>query len=39
MKRLLTPHEIGYLALFLCSDAARSITAQGYTLDGGWCQV
>ncbi|OAT85595.1 D-beta-hydroxybutyrate dehydrogenase [Desulfotomaculum copahuensis] len=38
-KRLLTPAEIGYLALFLCSDAAASITAQGYTIDGGWSQV
>ncbi|WP_051617925.1 3-hydroxybutyrate dehydrogenase [Desulfofundulus thermocisternus] len=38
-KRLLTPEEIGYLALFLCSDAASSITAQGYTIDGGWSQI
>lgn len=38
-KRLLSPEEIGYLALFLCSDAARSITAQGYTIDGGWSQI
>ncbi len=38
-KRLLTPEEIGYLALFLCSDAAASITAQGYTIDGGWSQI
>ncbi|WP_049804053.1 SDR family oxidoreductase [Desulfosporosinus acidiphilus] len=38
-KRLLTPQEIGYLALYLCSDAAASITAQGYTIDGGWSQV
>lgn len=38
-KRLLTPQEIGYLASFLCSDAAASITAQGYTIDGGWSQV
>lgn len=38
-KRLLKPEEIGYLALFLCSDAASSITAQGYTIDGGWIQI
>lgn len=38
-KRLLSPEEIGCLALFLCSDAASSITAQGYTIDGGWCQI
>lgn len=39
MKRLLSPREIGCLALFLCSDAARAITAQGYTIDAGWSQV
>lgn len=39
MKRLITPEEIGSLALFLCSEAARAITAQGYTIDGGWSQV
>lgn len=38
-KRLLQPEEIGCLALFLCSSAAASITAQGYTIDGGWCQI
>lgn len=38
-KRLLTPEEVGYLTLFLCSEAAGSITAQGYTIDGGWSQV
>lgn len=39
MKRLLEPEEVGFLALFLCSDAAGFITAQGYTIDGGWSQV
>jgi 3-hydroxybutyrate dehydrogenase len=39
MKRLIDPDEVGSLALFLCSDAARSITAQGYTIDGGWSQI
>lgn len=39
MKRLITPEEIGSLALFLCSGAAAAITAQGYTIDGGWSQV
>lgn len=38
-KRLLSPEEIGYLTIFLCSDAASSITAQGYTIDGGWSQI
>src|SRR5579871_5310163 len=36
LKRLLAPEEIASLALFLCSDAAAAITAQGYTMDGGW---
>jgi 3-hydroxybutyrate dehydrogenase len=39
MKRLITPKEIGSLALFLCSESARAITAQGYTIDGGWSQI
>ncbi|HZO91757.1 MAG TPA: 3-hydroxybutyrate dehydrogenase [Chthonomonadaceae bacterium] len=39
LKRLLTPQEVGWLALFLCSDAASAITAQGYTLDGGFSQI
>ena len=39
LKRLLAPEEIAYLALFLCSDARAAITAQGYTIDGGWCQI
>ncbi|MFZ5633160.1 MAG: 3-hydroxybutyrate dehydrogenase [Bacillota bacterium] len=39
MKRLLEPEEVGFLALFLCSDAAGFITAQGYTIDGGWSQI
>lgn len=38
-KRLLQPEEIGYLAAFLCSDAAAGITAQAYTIDGGWIQA
>ncbi len=38
-KRLLRPEEIGYLTLFLCSEAAGGITAQGYTIDGGWIQI
>lgn len=38
-KRLITPEEIGNLALYLCSDSARAITAQGCTIDGGWSQI
>lgn len=39
LKRLIDPDEIAQLVLFLCSDAARSITAQGYTIDGGMTQL
>lgn len=39
MKRLIDPSEIAAYALFLCSDAARSITAQGCTIDAGWSQI
>ena len=39
MKQLIEPAEIAYLALFLCSEAARSITAQGCTIDGGFTQI
>ena len=39
MKRLIDPAEIAAYALFLSSDAARSITAQGCTIDGGLSQV
>ena len=31
-----TPEDIGEMVLFLCSDAARNITASSYTMDGGW---
>ncbi|SEG34908.1 3-hydroxybutyrate dehydrogenase [Marinobacterium lutimaris] len=30
------PSEIGELALFLCSDAARAITGTAMPIDGGW---
>ncbi len=39
MKHLIAPAEIAYLSLFLCSDVARSITAQGYTIDAGMTQI
>ncbi len=39
IKHLIAPDEIASLALFLCSDAARSITAQGYTIDAGLTQI
>lgn len=36
IKRLLEPAEIAELALFLCSDAAASMTGSSYRMDGGW---
>jgi NAD(P)-dependent dehydrogenase (short-subunit alcohol dehydrogenase family) len=34
-KRLFTSEEVSALILFLCSDAARGITGQALSLDGG----
>jgi 3-hydroxybutyrate dehydrogenase len=34
-KRLFTADEVAALVLFLCSDAARGITGQALSLDGG----
>ncbi len=31
-----TPEQIGALAVFLCSDAARTITGSPLSIDGGW---
>ncbi|MDX2266367.1 MAG: 3-hydroxybutyrate dehydrogenase [Hyphomicrobiales bacterium] len=35
-KRFVTTEEIGAFAVFLCSDAAASITGSALTMDGGW---
>jgi 3-hydroxybutyrate dehydrogenase len=35
-KRFATVDEIGALALFLCTDAAASITGTALPVDGGW---
>ena len=35
-KRFVTPEEIADLAVFLCRDAARSITGANLSIDGGW---
>jgi 3-hydroxybutyrate dehydrogenase len=31
-----TPEQVGALAVFLCSDAARTITGAPISIDGGW---
>ncbi|MBQ1334793.1 MAG: SDR family oxidoreductase, partial [Clostridia bacterium] len=35
MGRMQTPEDVGYAALFLCSDMAENITAQSLNIDGG----
>jgi 3-hydroxybutyrate dehydrogenase len=35
-KQFVTPEEVAELALFLCSDGARSITGANLSMDGGW---
>lgn len=36
IKRLLEPAEVAELAIYLCSDAAQSITGTSHSIDGGW---
>lgn len=36
VKRLLEPDEVARLAVFLCGDAAASITGASYDMAGGW---
>jgi 3-hydroxybutyrate dehydrogenase len=36
MKRFSTPEGIGGLAVFLCSDAAETMTGVPLSIDGGW---
>ena len=35
-KRFADVEELGALTVFLCSDAARSITGAAMPVDGGW---
>ncbi|MEI9919506.1 MAG: SDR family oxidoreductase [Bacteroidota bacterium] len=37
--RMATPDEIGYLALYLCSDEASFITGSDYPIDGGFIKL
>jgi 3-hydroxybutyrate dehydrogenase len=36
MSKFTTPESIGALAVFLCSDAADTITGASLSMDGGW---
>jgi 3-hydroxybutyrate dehydrogenase len=36
MAKFSTPEQIGGLAVFLCSDAASTITGAPLSIDGGW---
>ncbi len=36
MHSFTKPESIGALAVFLCSDAAATITGSAYSIDGGW---
>jgi 3-hydroxybutyrate dehydrogenase len=36
MVKFTTPEQIGGLAVFLCSDAAATITGTPLSIDGGW---
>lgn len=36
MAEFTTPASLGALAVFLCSDAARTITGTSLSMDGGW---
>jgi 3-hydroxybutyrate dehydrogenase len=35
-KKFVTTEQIGALAVFLCSEAAASITGAALPIDGGW---
>jgi 3-hydroxybutyrate dehydrogenase len=36
MHKFSTPEGIGALSVFLCSDAAATISGSAYSIDGGW---
>ncbi len=36
MHQFTKPESIGALAVFLCTDAAATITGSAYSIDGGW---
>ena len=36
MHQFTTPESIGALTVFLCGDAAATITGVAHSIDGGW---
>jgi 3-hydroxybutyrate dehydrogenase len=36
MAAFSTPEQIGAMAVFLCSEAAKTITGTTMSVDGGW---
>jgi 3-hydroxybutyrate dehydrogenase len=36
MHKFTKPEQIGEFTVFLCSDAAATMTGSSYSLDGGW---
>ena len=36
IKRLVEPHEVASLAVWLSSRDAGMVTGASYTMDGGW---
>jgi 3-hydroxybutyrate dehydrogenase len=36
MLRYSAPEHLGALAVFLCSDAAETMTGEPLPMDGGW---
>ena len=36
MAEFTTPEAIGAMVLYLCSDAARTVTGAALSIDGGW---
>ncbi len=39
MHKFSTPENIGALTVFLCSEAASTMTGASYSIDGGWTAV
>jgi 3-hydroxybutyrate dehydrogenase len=36
MLQFSTPTQIGAMAVYLCSNAAKTVTGSALSIDGGW---